>query len=215
MNYEELCTHAPVWLNSESNAELRRIMPQAVRRAENRLIEELPQDVFKAEISGVAAALEPILDFRAQAPREIRSVTLFIDGQSVVLSLRALDFLRALYPDLSQAGVPEFYAEDGAQFRYRLFPLPEVDTLYAAEIIRRPPPLGPGNITNVLTERFGNLLEQAVLRQAAMFLKNPSLFAMHDGEYGDELALGGANVERTKRDATEQRPIDSSNRAGA
>jgi hypothetical protein len=213
MNYHELVANIPAWDFSES-AEIKRLMPQVIRRAEKRVRRDLEQDAFKAFATGQTSTTSAILDLRPFNPVAVRYIRLVIDGCRVPLSMRGLEFLDAMYPDPGNKGEPAYYGETADNWAYELFPAPDKVWTWEATILQDPPQLSPTSPTNILTERFGNLLEEACMLYAARALQNWKLHEAIMPDYAAEVALANAELRRSRRDETEPRPRETTNRTG-
>lgn len=213
MNYNELIQHGPPYVYA-LDQEVMRKMPHFIRQAELRLVRDLERELFRSFASGTVTADDPTVDLRLKAPMEIRRLKIIVDGVDVVLTLRNIEFLEALYGDSTRREVPQFYGETHVRQVYRMFRAPERDYSWEAIISARPAVLTPSNPTNILTSDFGNLLEAEVFRRAAMFKGDDARAQVYAAEYQSELSLANAEIRRSKRDETEVRPRDTSNRIG-
>lgn len=214
MNYEELIENVPAW-DFHQNDQLVRFMPQVIRRAEKRVRRELEQDAFKAITAGSTSDETAVIDLRGANPVAVRYIRLVVDGTRVPLSMRGLEFLDALYPDPANKGLPAYYGETESSWVYELFPAPESVWTWQAIVIANPPLLSRQQPTNIVTERFGNLLEEACMLYAARFLKDWALWDKIMVDYTAELALANAELTRSRRDETETRPRETTNERGS
>lgn len=73
-----------------------------------------------------------------------------------------------------QPGVPSFYSIIDNQFTFDQ--APSVDMAYTYLYWKQPLLLGPGNLTNFLTNRYPHLLRRACLMMAADFLNDETKF---------------------------------------
>ena len=213
MNYFDLLKNIPAWDFSEST-EVQRMMPQVIRRAERRVRRDLEQDAFKAFVTGMTSTTSAVLDLRSFSPTAVRYIRLVIEGRRVPLSMRSLEFLDSLYPDAVSVGEPAYYGETADNWCYELFPTPDDVWPWEAVIIQDPPELTAANPTNILTARFGNLLEEGCMLYAARVIQNFALYDKIMGDYAAEVALANAELRRSRRDETEPRPRDTTNRTG-
>jgi hypothetical protein len=214
MNFNELIENAPAWVHGESDEVLRK-MTQYVRQAEKRLVRDLEREAFKTVVTGNVTGEDPTIDLRTNDAIEVRRLKVVVDDTDVILIMRAMGFLEALFNDRADRRVPQFYAETAERNLYRIFPPPEVQLPWEATITAQPPLLSSSNPTNTLTVRFGNLLEADVFRRACMFKGDATRAAEYKNEYMEELALANAEIRRVRRDESEIRPRETANRVGA
>ncbi len=213
MNYGELIVNIPLW-SMAANEELRRAMPQIVRRAERRLHNELHADAFRATATGTLTANSPVLDLSLYQPIDVASITVTVDGQTCSLDPRSLEFLEALFQDASRSDVPRFYGEATPRFFYRLFPTPDQDYPWTARLALAPPLLSPDVIENTMTQDYPNVVEAACMVETALFMRSEQLSASWQPRYERELLAANARIARGRRDETTVRPRETANQAG-
>ena len=100
------------------------------------------------------------------------------------LRLHAYEYIRALYPDDSQLGEPEYVA-DYTNKVWLVKPSPNDKYPFEAMIWRLPDLLSKSNESNYLTELTPNLLLYRALQGLAAYLKDPGSAAMYKG-FADE-----------------------------
>lgn len=100
------------------------------------------------------------------------------------LRLRSYEYVRALYPDDSQLGEPEFVA-DYTNKIWLVKPSPNNEFPFEAMIWKLPDLLSESNKANYLTEMVPNLLLYRSLQGLAIYLKDPASAGLWKG-FADE-----------------------------
>jgi len=117
-------------------------------------------------------------------------------NRRVTLRLRALEYLRALYPNQLDLGIPQFIADYDLD-HWWLAPTPARSYPFEAQIYMLPPLLSPSNQTNYLTQYVPNLILFASLANMEAFLKNDSRIAMWAAQAKEN--FDGVNQEDLRR----------------
>lgn len=220
ITYDDLIRRVPKWIYAQ-NRSLVDDMPDIVQEAHNQLIGVLDHDLFRSIITGKQAtpASNGILDLSAEDPDvlEIRAVRVRYrngDDDWTPLRMRDLEMLTELY-SRNRPNRPLYYAEYNGPLVIKFFPMPRED--YDLEITANvePPLLTPTNQTNVMSTRAPRALEKAVIRQACLYQKNWEDAQMYEKEMAQAVTEANAQVQRRRRDDTEQRPVEAANVTGA
>lgn len=170
MTYDSLLDDVRRYLERGFTAESDQIvyeqLPRLITLAERRIARELKIQGFIRAVTtplsiGVAVYLKP--------DRWRDTISMTLDGKPIFS--RAYEYLRSYWPDESQVGTPEFYADYDYQ-HWLIAPTP--DTAKTLEILyyEQPRFLGEDFQTNWLTDYVPDLLLYATLLEAAPFLKN-------------------------------------------
>jgi len=124
--------------------------------------------------------------------RDTISMTINNGGQLDPIYTRSYEYCRNYWPDATDTGVPEFYA-DYDYTHWLIVPTP--NATYTAEILyyQLPQLLDSSNQTNWLTEYAPNLLLYAALLEATPFLKNDERIATWQNYY--QAAANALNKE--------------------
>ena len=216
LTYNQLVADTPITLMAQ-NRTLAQNIDMIIRQAEDEIIERLDHDAFRTVLAGVIT-VDPsnaVIDLTATPSQvlEVRAMRLDMGDQQVTLERREIERLRMTFNTFDQ-GVPRFYAEDDAPLIYRVFPVP--DTAYPITVTANVEPdrLSLSTQENLLTRRWPRLLEMAVLKHGARFMRN----AADESRYGQQFdaALGGAlmQINRRRRDETGTKPQTTANVTG-
>jgi len=220
ITYDELIARVPKWLYAQ-NRSLVNDMPEIVKEAHNQLIGVLDHDLFRTILTGKQAtpASNGVLDLSQEDPEvlEIRAVRVRYrngDDDWTPLRVRDLEMLTELYAR-NRPSRPLYYAEYNGPLIIKFFPMPRED--YDLEISANvePPVLSATTQTNVMSQRAPRAVEKAVLRQACLYQKNWEDAQMYEKEMIAAVTEANAQVQRRRRDDTEQRPVEAANVSGA
>lgn len=165
-------------------------IPRLVTLAEQRIARELKVQGF---INVVTLTLTPNQSVYPKPDRWRDTVSINVSSapaspQRNPVFARGYEYLRSYWPDPSQTGRPQFYAD--YDFRNWLL-APTPDVAYKAEVLyyELPPLLDEANETNWLTEQAPQLLLYAVLLEATPFLKNDERIATWQSMYDRAAAM--------------------------
>jgi len=213
--YDSLVQDTPIWLYAQ-NRDIVDEMPKLISDAEDQIFEHIDHDLFQTVLTGKQIiANNPDLDLTADNVREIRAVRLAWRSayEFTPLERRELEFLTMLY-NSNKPDRPRYYSAYGNLNVIRVFPLPRETYNLEVTVNLHPEKLSPTVQTNILSETFPRVYERAVLRQGAIFMKNPGDAQTYEKEMKD--AIGEANIiiARRRRDETGQRAVETSNQAG-
>lgn len=141
-------------------------LPRLITLAERRIARELKIQGF---IRAVTTPLVVGQSVYMKPDRWRDTVSMTVDNQPIFA--RSYEYLRNYWPDETQTGTPEFYADYDYQ-HWLITPTP--DTAADLEILyyEQPRFLGEDYQTNWLTEYAPEALLYAVLLEASPFLKN-------------------------------------------
>lgn len=219
MNYTQLAAQVPGILMAE-NSELTDAtnFQTIVNQAHDEVVNLLDHEAFQSTISNVAITAAATIDLTVYTPpvAEIRAVRIRVSAGSTFptydLKKRALETLSALYPT-SAAGSPRFYAEY-EPLKARVFP-PPATTVYAEiDVNREPAVVTAASPTNLFTTSFPVVFDNAVLRRAAVFMKDWEAVDRYQAELTAAVAAANAEIGRHRRDETAERPRRTENVQG-
>jgi hypothetical protein len=141
-------------------------LPRLVALAERRIAHELKLQGFIRAVTTTLAANTAVI----QKPDRWRD-TVSVKLQGVPVLSRSFEYLRNYWPDETETGTPEFYADYDYQ-HWVFAPTPAVDTDLEILYYELPRPIDEENQTNWLTTYAPNLILYATLLEATPFLKN-------------------------------------------
>lgn len=195
MTYDSLLTDLRRYLergfSEESDQIVYEQLPRLITLGERRIARELKIEGFIRAVQtplqvGVAVYLKP--------DRWRDTVSMTVDGSPIFA--RSYEYCRSYWPDESETGSPQFYADYDYQ-HWLITPTPaSVQTL---EILyyEQPRFLGEDFQTNWLTEYAPDLLLYAALLEATPFLKSDERIQTWQGMYDRAAqALNGEDLKR-------------------
>lgn len=216
-DYTDLLTRGPTQIYAQ-NRTLVTEMPTIIQQAETQVIQRLDHDAFRTHILGKTIGTDGRLDLSAEPNPvlELRAIRLKYKGDDdwTPLERREIEQLTMLFAR-NRPARPRYYAEDEGELLYRVYPQPfeVMDAIIVANVT--PVPLSDQDPSNVLTQRYFRVIENAVYRQAAIFMKNMNDVQMFTSELNDAIQEANAQIARRRRDETGTRPIEAANQAGA
>ncbi len=152
-------------------------LPRLVALAERRIAHELKLQGFIRVVTTTLAASTAVI----QKPDRWRD-TVSVKLQGVPVLSRSFEYLRNYWPDETETGTPEFYADYDYQ-HWVFAPTPAVDTDLEILYYELPRPIDEENETNWLTTYAPNLILYATLLEATPFLKNDERVATWQSMY--------------------------------
>lgn len=215
MSYTELIRAAPLAAYAE-NRDLVAEMPNIVRRAQEYVVMRLDHDAFWQKLPRTTVGKDGVID-DSNFPNdlmEVRSVRVRWRSGDRWYSLlrRDSDMLSTLYTDDSR-GPPKVYSDgpDG------LVAYPRPGRVIDAEVRANVAPaiLSPTVQTNLFTDKYPQVIENAVVREAGVFMLDAKIQQTYGSETDAALAAANAQIARQKRDESAQRPVETRNAGGA
>ena len=117
---------------------------------------------------------------------------------------RSYEYVRAVWPDESETGKPEFYAAHG-DTHWLIGPTPDAAYPMEIKIYQLPELLSPANQTNWLTDEAPSLLRYRAMMELNILVKNPGRVQEFQGLYADRLrAFGGEDMAKVMDRAAER-----------
>jgi len=113
---------------------------------------------------------DPILQKPARWRKTV-SMNVVVAGKRRPILLRKYEYLKNYWPDSTETGVPEYYADTDWDHWY-IAPTPDDDYAFEVLYYERIAPLSSTNQTNWLTQNAPNAMLFGTLLQAMPFLKN-------------------------------------------
>lgn len=169
MTYDSLTTSIQQYLERKDKAVVDAI-PTFITLAEFEIAEQVKtlgqlQVATSTMLTGNATLQKPA------RWRKTVSMNVTVNGQKRPILLRKFEYLKNYWPDSTQTGVPEFYADTNWDHWY-LAPTPADDYAFEVLYYERIAPLSETNQTNWLTQNAPNAMLFGTLLQAMPFLKN-------------------------------------------
>lgn len=125
------------------------------------------------------------------------SMNITVNGTRQPVLLRRYEYLREYWPDATNTGVPEFYA-DYDYTHWLIAPTPDEDYAFEVLYYERIQPLDSSNQTNWFTIYAPQALLYGSLLQAMPFLKNDERMPMWQQQYDLIIqTLKAEDVQRT------------------
>lgn len=216
LTYNQLVAEVPVILMAQ-NRTLAQNMDIVIRQAEDEIIQRIDHDAFRTVISP-GFTVDPVnttIDLTTQSSPvlEVRAMRLDLGGQQVTLERREIERLRMTFGADDQ-GVPRFYAEDDAPLIYRVFPTPDTTYPVAVTANVEPDRLSVSVQETLLTRRWPRLVEMAVLKYGARFMRNQTDETRFGAAMGEALAEALIQISRRRRDETATKPQTTANLTG-
>ena len=213
--YDDLISYAPVAAYA-SNRNTVDELPGLVRRAQSYVTERLDHDLFAGDLEDVVIGTDGYVhpEMLPETFLELRYLAIEARSNSFrPLHPRAENMLEALYA-AGPAGVPIYYARIKDRL-YRVYPQPFRPLNARLRANAAPPMLSPAVQTNILTERFPEVVEMSLLRQVAIYNVDEPLTQRYTEELTGLLGAANRQVSRLARDETAQRPVDTRNVQGS
>lgn len=212
--YDDLINYGPI-ATYAGNRDMITALPDLVRRAQSYVVQRLDHDLFADAETQTTVDTSGSLDMSNIPDRFLEIRALLIEGRGgryFPLLPRAENMLETLYSD-NKPGEPLYYARLKNDV-IKVYPRPyrEVAARYRSNVA--PDVLSPTLQSNILTEKFPEVIETALLREIARFNLDATLVASYSEELADQLGAANAQVGRTTRDETVTRPKETRNVTG-
>lgn len=189
MTYDSLVQDIKDYLErgSLNDEKVIRQIPRIINNAERSLADRLKIQGYRYVLTSTATAGNPVI---AKPDNWRNTVSINIGtgtGSNTRRTLRArsYEYLRSCYPNDTQLGLPQFYA-DYDQNHWIVAPSPQSNYPFEAIVYRLPDLLGETNQQNYLTQYTPNLLLYSCLTSMEPFLRNDSRMALWKSMREDE-----------------------------
>ena len=170
-----------------NDAKVIRQIPRLINRAERSIADRLKIQGYQYVLTSTTAAGVPVIA-KPDGWRNTISINIGTGtGNNTRRTLRArsYEYLRGLYPNDTQVGLPQFYA-DYDQQHWIIGPSPASNYPFEAVIWRLPDLLGQTNQQNYLTQYVPNLLLYMTLTGMEPFVRNDNRMALWKSLCEDE-----------------------------
>lgn len=150
-------------------------LPFIINRAERSLADKLKIQGYRYVLTSTLPAATPAIQ-KPEGWRNTVSINVGLGpekSQRRTLRARGYEYIRALYPDDTATGSPEFYC-DYSQTHWLVGPVPNDSYPFEAIVYRLPDLLGETNQQNYLTQFVPNMLLYECLKAFEPFIKNDS-----------------------------------------
>lgn len=195
MTYDSLLTDVRRYLERGFTQETDQIvydqLPRLVTLGERRIARELKIQGFINVVTTPLVVGAPIYP---KPDRWRDTVSMAVDNQPIFA--RSYEYVRGYWPDPTQTGTPQFYADYDYQ-HWIVCPTPSEALTLEILYYEQPPLLGDDVQSNWLTEYAPDVLLYATLLEAAPFLKNDERIQTWQAMYDRAAqALGGEDLKR-------------------
>lgn len=194
--YTQLQTLVPQYAERSDTAFAAQV-PVFIALAENRIATEMKQQGFQSVVTG-ALPLSNVLTKPSFWKSTISFNYTDATGAHTPITLRALEYVRNVYPNGTTTGAPRYYADYNAT-HFLLGPSPSAAFAFELIYFARLQPLGSNNDSNWLTYNAPQALFAAVMVEAYRFAKNSGRQAAFEEMY--QGAIGGIKQENSERQA--------------
>lgn len=188
---EDLRAYIERGFTADSDPQVFDQLPKLVTFGERKAARDMKVLGFIEPVSTTLPANTPVL---TKPDRWRDTVSMRIS--SGVIFGRSYEYCRNYWPDETETGTVEFYAD--YDYEHWLFvPTPAVDTTIEILYYQQPPFLGDSNQTNWLTDYAPDVLLYATLLQTMPFLKNDERIGTWQTMY--QQAIGALSNEDMQR----------------
>lgn len=163
---EDLRSYLERGFTAESDPLVYRQLPRLIAMAETRIAQELKIQGF---IRSVQTPLVPNSPVYPKPDRWRDTISMTVNGFPI--QTRSYEFLRAYWPDETETGTPQYYA-DYDYSHWLIAPTPATAATLEILYYEKLAALDETNETNWLTEYAPQLLLYGSLMEAAPYLKN-------------------------------------------
>ena len=172
--------------------------PKMINKAEERLTRDLDDYGLQATTS-VAVSSNTAAVTLPTGTRIIKNFNVISDSSRINLLLRTDEYLNDYWPVSASVGTPTYYARTG-DATVKVAPTP-TSTLNGEIVhISRPTTLSSVSETNYFTNRCYDVLFNASMVEALIFMKNWSIVPMYESRYKEGVASLRNQARRTRRD---------------
>lgn len=180
----------------DTTLEFAAYFPRALNNAEERLYRLL--DIDFSEETTLSSALDTVSISKPANHRVTHNLYLLSGGEQLRLIKKTKSFLKDYWPSTTLNGTPKYYAEDDNNFY--LAPTPDGVYQLPLEYEARPVSLSPSNQTNVLTNKYPDLLFYATMSNLSGFMKDPDAQNRHEAKITEALATVDNEGRRMRQD---------------
>lgn len=124
------------------------------------------------------------------------SFSCYVDNQTRLLELRAIEFLEMYWPNDNLTGIPAYYADYGIDY-IKVAPTPDLNYPFKISYLELPQPLTENNQTNWMTDYIPDILLFCTLMNSMPYVKNDERLPVWKQEYADKIAA--LNNQDTQR----------------
>jgi hypothetical protein len=174
-----------------------------IRLAEGRILLQVRLPRFRKDALGAANLNDPLV----AAPTDFLAPDslVVVDGNGLFALLnKDPEFLDECYPDITLTGRPRFYSQQNER-TLRVAPAPDKDYVLRMGYFYEPPSIVTAG-TTWLGDHFFHALVSGALVEAAIYMKaEDALFARHQAQFQQDLAMDqGYAKGRTKKDTYQE-----------
>jgi hypothetical protein len=180
MTYDSLVENIQSYLERTDTATLEKI-PLFIMLAEQIIASQIKFLGNLTVNESTMVATEAILDKPARWHKTV-SMNVVVNGSRTPVLLRKYEYLREYWPDATETGIPEYYA-DYDYTHWLVAPTPAAGYTFEVLYYERVQPLDSSNQTNWFTIYAPQALLYGSLLQAMPFLKNDERMPMWQQNY--------------------------------
>jgi hypothetical protein len=178
--YDSLVDDISTYLERTDQATLDKI-PTFIMLAEQVIAAEIKFLGNRVVMNSNMVQAQDVIDKPARWHKTV-SMNVTVAGEKQSIFLRPYEYLRTYWPDATQTGVPEYYA-DYDYTHWLVVPTPASNYAFEVTYYERIQPLDSSNQTNWFTIYAPQALLYGSLLQAMPFLKNDERMQMWQAQY--------------------------------
>lgn len=198
--YTDLLTIAQQ-LAEDTSTEFVAYLPTALSLAEDRLYRLIDIDLSKEGTKTTANNVKDIDKFTDH--RVTHNIFMEYEGNRVRLVNKTEDFVKDYWPSTTQTEVPKYYADKDA-YTWIIAPTPNGAYNLIVEYEAQPVYLSDSEQTNILTERYSDLLTYALMSNVSEWMKDDERKGIWEEKLQEALAS-------TNNEGVRQRHDDNTN----
>lgn len=181
----------------DQTAEFLAYIPIAINTAESRLF-RLMDINWTTSIQLTTFAGSPTLN-KPSAHRATRHLYINTDGNRQRLIKKTRDYVRDYWPSTTELGIPKYYADD-TETVWLLAPTPNGSYIVEISYEALPTPLSTTNETNIISQKYPDLLFYAAMSNMCEWMKDVERKAEWEEKLREALASVNREGERNRMD---------------
>lgn len=222
LTYDDLANELQIYNQNYSDEFTEAAIPYAILQGQQRIWRELKDIGFEhSTTEGTFITDNAVIAKPANWNKTISFTYGSVNSvfqNTTTLYLRTYEFCRSYWPNITSdpENPPLFYADHGAlndpatnpYSRYFISPTPDRNYKYQIVYLQRPDNITIANPTNILTERFPDLLFYACNLEALSYLKNDERIPVFESLYNRALQSANQQTQERYSDRTSKRDKD-------
>jgi len=182
----------------DDSTEFYNYVPNMVNRAEERLTKDL-DDYGLVTYTSVAVSAGNNKVTLPSGTRVIKNVNIVSDGSKINLLARTDEFINDYWPVVASTSEPKYYARRN-NTTILIAPTPASTCNGEIVYVSKPAALTSANQTNYFSDFCYDLLFNACMIEAMLFMKNYTQVGTYQNVYNQILELQRNQARRTRRD---------------